>query len=431
MGTFILIVLNVFFVPFALGYFLFFLLSSRRTLLKTIFAELKERCGFSKSDGVLKTRKETPVWIHCASVGEAKSIKGIVTKLREKLPNKPIVITTSTVAGKKVAKDLKIDQAILAPLDFYPFVKRFIKTFSPSHLFVVEKELWPNMFVCAKNNGVKTVLINATISDRSKKRYQKISPLLKTMFSHVESACVQTEKDKEKYEDLGLNANKIHVSGNIKYDLLSENPPKTDDVKKTIDTLDWNDSKILVCGSTHLHEEKIFCKVFSKLKKRYPDFKLVLAPRHIERIFETKKELERYSLNYVLLGDDDIVVAKQNADCLLIDSMGWVNAFYANSYTNFVGGTLEKKGGHNLLEAAIIKKPLIFGKYTYNLPHVAKALIDNNAALEVSEDNLEETIAKLINDSKLVEDMGLNAQNTAKGFQGATNKTLDIMLKSF
>lgn len=412
----ILIIINLFFPIIALGYLISFFISPRKKLLKNLRYELPERFGFYKTK-----ISENSIWLHAASVGEVKSVKKLARFLENIYPDNPLVITTSTDAGRKTAKKLICKNSFLAPLDFYPLTYKFIKKIKPLKLFIAESEIWPNMFTICKMCKIPIFIINGRISIKSAKLYGFLKPFTKYLFKAVEIACTQTSDISKRYEYLGMDKNKIFVTGNTKYDLLDPNPEKTTSAKDFITALGWADCPVLVCGSTHLPEENIIIKTFAKLAKE-TNFKLILAPRHLERLPEIKQNLKSEKINFATLKE-----TPKNASCILVDELGCLTAFYNIATICFVGGTLVNKGGHNLLEPAILKKPIIFGKYTHNSCEEAKELTRTKGALLVDENNLEQTLTMLSKNPDLMTQMGQNAYKTAYGFMGATSRITEII----
>ncbi|HUT85965.1 MAG TPA: glycosyltransferase N-terminal domain-containing protein [Elusimicrobiales bacterium] len=422
MAWVLLIIINLLFPFIALGYLLAFFLSPRKNLLKNLSEELPQRFGVYK-----KQNTSNVTWIHAASVGEVKSVKQIVKFLKVTYPDTSVVITTSTEAGKLTAKKILGNSSYLAPVDFYPITARFIKTFKPARLFVFENELWPNMFTACKNNNIPIGIINGRMSQKSFKGLKLLKPLTKFIFENVSFACVQTREIAKRYIALGLEKSKIHVTGNIKYDMLDETPRKTKQVREIISKLNWQNSKILVCGSTHPQEENAFISVMKKIGKDL-NLKFIIAPRHMERIQQVKQNLTSNGIKFTSLTQG---ASKENTDCLLVDEMGWLTSFYKMAHLCFVGGTLVQKGGHNLLEPAILQKPILMGKHTLNSPDVAQKLIENKAAKVITEKNLSENLTALLKNENLMAEMGQNAYKTALHFQSATEKTLQVLEKYY
>lgn len=418
MGKLLLFLTNLIFPLAALGVALGFLCSPRRGLLKHLYQELKERFGLEK-DGEIP---QGALWLHCASVGEVMSMKEVISRLK-KFYKKEVIVTTTTEAGKETAlKNPDITQAFLAPLDFYPSCKRFIRLAKPHRLFVVEREIWPNMLAAAHQAGVPAAIINGRISAKSARAYSFIKPLFKEIFSTLSFAALQTQEAACHYEKLGMEKNKIFVCGNVKYDTLNDNPGKVGEVEKMLTELGWNGRKILVLGSTHPAEETMLFRAAPDIIKT--GAKIIFAPRHLERKPEIETALRQSGLHYGFISTGKF---DKNTDILCADVMGLLQSLYACASLTFVGGSVVPRGAHNLLEPAILSKTVLFGRYFYNAPLTAQSLLENGGGVLVNETNFKETVLRLLADPAQLENMSEKARKTALSFKGATNRIMEVV----
>ena len=416
MGILILILINIVCPFVALIIVLCFLVSSRRGVLKTLFTELKERFVIKK-----QSLNGPCIWLHAASVGEVKSVANIAADLKAKY-NLPILVTTLTKAGQKAAQKINtFDCAVLAPIDFYLAVKRFLKFYKPKMLIIVEADLWPNMIYASAKAGVKIGIINGRLSERSAKRYKILKPLMNLIISKISFICAQSDEIRKRYISLGASKNKVFACGNIKYDALNENPKRLDEAKEIINKLGWQNSRILVCGSTHELEEKIIFSTAKTLK----DVKFILAPRHLERAKQIKEFLAKTNFKYAFLSTLD--QAQPDTQILIADTMGLLGALYKVGTLAFVGGSVVKRGGHNFLEAAILKKPVFFGKYYYNAPDVAKKLLKSGGGVLVNKTNFSKELKKYLSNEVLLNTSAQAALDNAISFKGATAKSLEVI----
>ncbi|WP_428055938.1 3-deoxy-D-manno-octulosonic acid transferase [Candidatus Avelusimicrobium fimicolum] len=418
MGKLLLFLTNLIFPLAALGVALGFLCSPRRGLLKHLYQELKERFGLEK-DGEIP---QGALWLHCASVGEVMSMKEVISRLK-KFYKKEVIVTTTTEAGKETAlKNPDITQAFLAPLDFYPSCKRFIRLAKPHRLFVVEREIWPNMLAAAHQAGVPAAIINGRISAKSARAYSFIKPLFKEIFSTLSFAALQTQEAACHYEKLGMDKTKIFVCGNVKYDTLNDNPGKVGEVEKMLTELGWNGRKILVLGSTHPAEETMLFRAAPDIIKT--GAKIIFAPRHLERKPEIETALRQSGLHYGFISTGKF---DKNTDILCADVMGLLQSLYACASLTFVGGSVVPRGAHNLLEPAILSKTVLFGRYFYNTPLTAQSLLENGGGVLVNETNFKETVLRLLADPAQLENMSEKARKTALSFKGATNRIMEVV----
>ncbi len=418
MGKLLLFLTNLIFPLAALGVALGFLCSPRRGLLKHLYQELKERFGLEKEGEI----PQGALWLHCASVGEVMSMKEVISRLK-KFYKKEVIVTTTTEAGKETAlKNPDITQAFLAPLDFYPSCKRFIRLAKPHRLFVVEREIWPNMLAAAHQAGVPAAIINGRISAKSARAYSFIKPLFKEIFSTLSFAALQTQEAACHYEKLGMDKTKIFVCGNVKYDTLNDNPGKVGEVEKMLTSLGWNGRKILVLGSTHPAEETMLFRSAPDIIKT--GAKIIFAPRHLERKPEIETALRQSGLHYGFISTGKF---DKNTDILCADVMGLLQSLYACASLTFVGGSVVPRGAHNLLEPAILSKTVLFGRYFYNAPLTAQSLLESGGGVLVNETNFKETVLRLLADPAQLENMSEKARKTALSFKGATNRIMEVV----
>ena len=409
---------NLIFPLAALGVLLGFLCSPRRGLLKHLYQELKERFGLEKEGEI----PQGALWLHCASVGEVMSMKEGISRLKA-FYKKDVIVTATTEAGKETAlKNPNITKAFLAPLDFYPSCKRFIRLAKPYRLFVVEREIWPNMLAAAHQAGVPAAVINGRISAKSARAYGLIKPLFKETFNTLSFAALQTQEAAQHYEKLGMDKNKIFVCGNVKYDTLNDNPTKVGEVEKMLTALGWNGRKILVLGSTHPAEETMLLRAAADIIKT--GAKIIFAPRHLERKPEIETALRQSGLHYAFVSQGQF---DKNTDILCADVMGLLQSLYACASLTFVGGSVVPRGAHNLLEPAILSKTVLFGRYFYNAPLTAQALLENGGGVLVNETNFKETVLRLLADPAQLENMSEKARKTALSFKGATNRIMEVV----
>ena len=418
MGLILLILTNFAFPFVACGVAIGFLCSSRRKVMSHVGAELRERFGLERADSLPRQA----IWLHCASVGEVNSVKGLIARLKQHY-KKRILVTTSTQAGKEAAqKNPDITTAVLAPLDFYPSCARFIRVAQPARLFVIEREIWPNMLEAAHQAGVPYAIVNGRISQKSARAYGWVRSLFERVLVPVEFAALQDKEAAKRYESLGVPAGKIQVCGNVKYDSLSATSAKLPQVRSLLKTLGWLNHPVLVAGSTHPDEETMLLRAAPDLLKA--GIKIVFAPRHLERKGEIEHTLHQSHLRYAFLSEQKY---DKGTDILCVDTMGMLQAFYAVATLCFVGGSVVAKGAHNLLEPAIWGKTVLFGKYFFNTPDTAQALLERGGGVLVNQVNFKETVLRLLADPQQLENMNEKALQTARSFQGATDKIMGVI----
>jgi len=415
MGHILLLIYSLLAPVIAGLYAVFFVLSPRRSLMKALGGELKERLALS-----LPALPARPVWVHAASMGEVKAVSKLAPELAA-LFKAPLLMTSSTAAGRAEAARLG-SEARLAPLDFYPLAAAFVNGTRPLMLVLVETEIWPATLYAAANAGVPVFMVNARISDKTALLYRALGPLSRLAFSGIKQVLAQTEQDAERFRKLPGLKNKVSVTGNLKYDLLASSASGQDKVKEFLDASDWGNSPIFAAGSTHPAEEPIVIAAWLEAKKKTPALKLVLVPRHPERLAESEAALKSQGVAFMRWSDP---VVPEQTDCLLVDAMGLLQAFYAISRVCFVGGTLDDTGGHNLLEPALFVKPALFGPNFKNARHAGETLLNKKGGfLAETAPRMAETLSLLLTDPAALNDTRVNAAKTLVFLQGATAKTV-------
>lgn len=403
--------LLVFLVPILFG----IALSGKRNR-KDFFYCIKERLALQNIPQFDKNKKT--VWIHCASLGEARAVEPMMEKLQEY----NVVITVITKSAREyVSKFKSVAFYSLAPVDIYPFVKKVMLKIKPDVLLLIETEFWPNLIYCANKANIKIITVNGRLSKSAFPYYKATSCFWRKFLNLISRILVRNEQDYERFVKISGSSEKIEITGNIKYDRDWTNE------KAGRESLGYGkDDFILTAGSTRKGEEKILLNVFKKLKNKYNNLKLIIAPRHISRVNEIINIINEKKAEYSLFSN----INKKNKDILILDVFGKLQMLYSVSDIVFIGGSVVKKGGQNPIEASAYAKPTVFGKYMYNFDSESKLLKEAGASFEVSDENdLEIKIDKLLSDKQLRTDMGQKSLKIVEQQTGAINKNIEIIKK--
>jgi len=373
---------------------------------------------------------DKPIWVHAVSVGEAVVVKGFIEKLREYYPGKKIVITTVTATGNKIAKTLakEGDFVTYFPLDLSFIVRRVIKKINPCLVVVAETEVWPNFITILNKKNIPIAIINARISDKSFIGYKKVKFFIKPVLNRVNLFCAQTKDDASKLEVLGVKADRIKVTGNMKFDgsLRENNTKELSGLKKRLNFGQLD--KIFIAGSTHQGEEEIILKAYEKIKVRFVNLKLILVPRHPERAEEVGELVKERGFVPVFTSDLPGASELQKEAVFILNTIGQLMDYYAISDIVFVGGSLIPKGGHNILEPASLGKPVIIGPYMFNFRDIADVFVQKKACLMVSnQEGLEDAITDLLADGEKIDQLTGKAKILIEGNKGATARNLDYV----
>ena len=383
--------------------------------------------GFLNRLGILPKHPDLdkPIWIHAVSLGEAISVRGLVEELRKVYPNKRFVISTVTSTGNKIAATIAKpgDLVIYLPLDFSFTVRKVIDEINPSLFIIAETEIWPNLISYLYKKGVPVVTVNGRISDASFKGYSAVKFLIKPILGKIRLFCVQTEIDAERLKRLGVRPERIKVAGNLKFDQLALF--RGSDYRERLGLA--ASEKILVAGSTHSGEEEIILSAYKMLLKEFPGLKLLIAPRHPERTADVEKAVLRNGFCALRISQLNSTppTTYNPQPVFILDSVGNLVNFYGAADIVFVGGSLIKKGGHNILEPASLGKPVIFGPHMFNFRDIAKIFLNNNAAIKVeTREDLEASVRELLKDGSKAGQLTKNASMVISRNQGATLKII-------
>jgi 3-deoxy-D-manno-octulosonic-acid transferase len=417
MGYFLLLLYSLLAPAIAGLYAVFFLLSPRRSLMKALGGESKERLGLSAVHA-----GEGPVWVHAASVGEVKAVSKFAPELAAAL-KAPLLITSSTSAGR--AEAARLGAALLAPLDFYPLAANFMKKARPRMLVVAETEIWPATLLAAARAGIPVYMVNARISPATLRLYRALSPLTKLAFSGVVKVLAQSEDDAERFRFLAGLEGKVLVTGNLKHDLPGVSGAAAGRVEDFIKAAGWHGSTVFTAGSTHPEEELLIIRAWQEAAAKVPGLKLVLVPRHPEKLALTEAALGVAGAGYMRWSSGP----RAGTGCLIVDAMGLLQAFYSVSSVCFVGGTLDATGGHNLLEPALFGKPALFGPDYRNARQAGDALLKEKGGFLVeTTPRLAGELVRLLSDPSELSAASSGAVRTLSGLRGATARTLTAIL---
>ncbi len=356
------------------------------------------------------------VWIHAASVGEVNAVKSLIIALLNKHVNKTFILSTMTNTGLESANQIHPKLiTTLFPLDFVFFMKRAFRMLNPELVILVETEFWPNMLNQAKLNNVPVIVVNGRISERTYPKYKRFSFFWKPLWKAVKSVSAQSEHDANRFNSLGFKD--VINNQNLKFSLQL---PEFERVKTRNK---WNFSKndfVIVFGSSRPGEEKLLKEIIPILKKRIPNLKIIIVPRHLERISEVKEIFKEF--NYQLYTE-----LKSNPDIIIVDEMGILTEAYAMSDLAIVGGSFFDFGGHNPLEPAFYGLPIIMGEFYGSCLDSVNKLKQNDAIIISAKDELLNNILKIAQNTDYRLTLGKNAKKTLQQNSDSLKKNLEII----
>jgi 3-deoxy-D-manno-octulosonic-acid transferase len=371
------------------------------------------------------------VWFHGVSVGEVHLLRQVVRAFRERHPDWQVVVSSTTDTGLAEARKYFTDLVVLPyPFDFSWACRRAIRAVSPRLVVLAESELWPNFLAAANRAGVPVVVINGRMSPRTFRRNARAGWLTRRLlFNRVRDFGMQSESYGAHLRGLGVPAERVHVTGNVKYDgvLLDRDNPKTRDLRELLCIAPTD--LVWVAGSTHDPEERIVLAVFRRLRPQFPDLRLVLVPRAPERFDEVAGLIGAAPLPCVRRSALTTGNTVPRDGVLLIDTLGELAAVWGLATIGFTGGSLnDKRGGQSMIEPAGLGVPVVFGPHTWNFKDAVAGLLEAGGAVRVQDETeLEREVGRLLGAPELRARMGTAARAFVLAQQGATARTLDLL----
>ena len=373
-----------------------------------------------------ESSKET-IWLHAVSVGETLAAVPLVKALQEKYPERRLLITCMTPTGSEritAAFGDSVDHSY-APYDTPDAVARFLKRVQPKMLIIMETELWPNTVAACYKRQIPVILANGRLSEKSARGYARVSKLSGPMVAQLSAVAAQHGDDGGRFTALGLPVEKLHITGNIKFDL-----ELNAQIRLSAEALrqQWdgtNQRPVLLAASTHRGEDEIILQAFSLIKQSVNNALLVLVPRHPERFNQVGDLCLDAGYSLARRSNND---STDNADILLGDTMGELMTFFGACDIAFVGGSLVSNGGHNMIEPAAWGKPTLSGLSVFNFAEVSRLLAEAGGLSLVGDAAaLAESVIVLMKNPEQAQQMGLSAQQVAEANRGALERLLAVI----
>lgn len=411
----------------------------RFLLQKKYAASWRERLG-SLPD--FDAAGKSVVWLHCVSVGETQAARPLVKELLENFPEYKLVVSTTTLAGQTLAKEIfAVDAALVFyfPFDFRFAVRRALRKIQPNVVLLMETEIWLNFLREASKSGAKVAIVNGRLSEKSANRYAWIKKTITRVLHYVDLALMQSSADAKRLIALGIRNTKVKVTGNVKFD-------QQFDEAENVLTKEFRerfsisaDAPLIVAASTHAPEEKWILDAFKTVYKSSNDKlpRLMLVPRHPERFAEVAQIIKDSGFDWARRGENPSARDKV-AEIILLDSIGELRAVYPLAEIVFVGGSLIPHGGQNVLEPAGARKAIVTGFYTMNFDAIVREFLEKDAIVQLPK--LEEkdisaklaaSFAELLQNAEKREKLSENAFRVVQSNRGASRKTIEYLKPIF
>ena len=391
--------------------------------------------GFRERLGKVKpilSSNTSLIWIHAVSVGEAQAARPLVRELRTRFPDIALAISTTTRTGQELARSIFKDDA--ANIFYFPFdwrwtARRVLRAIRPTAVVILETELWPGFLRECSEQEIPVAIVNGRLSGQSFRRYRLVKRFISRVLSSVSLAIMQTEVDADRLIQLGMEPKKVRVSGSLKFDAgaLSAATSGTDYFK---DRFGLGNTPVILAASTHAPEERILLDSFKQILTKSPEARLLIAPRHPERFNEVASLLEVSGLHYSRRSDAP-AANDMTSDVILLDSIGELQSVYSLATIVFVGGSIARTGGHNVLEPAAVGACVVTGGYTHNFQAIVETFSKADALVQLSpmpeaaaREELSLVFSNLLADPGRRAELGAGAKKLVNENRGATQRTV-------
>jgi len=365
------------------------------------------------------------LWLHAVSVGEVNLLACFLKRFEAQHPDWECVISTTTRTGYELACKRYAPRTVFyCPLDFSWSTRAAMQRIRPTMLVLAELEIWPNLILAAHRHGTRIAVMNGRLSDRSFRGYQRIRPLMKWLLSYIDAIAVQDDEYGRRFETLGADADRVSVTGSLKFDGAESN--RENPLSRSLAAL-WplNDGDvILLAGSTQPPEESMALDTFRSLVSRYPHLRLVITPRHSERFAEVAQILEASGLAWQRRSELG-AGQKPTARILLVDTIGELGGWWGLTEIAFVGGSMGSRGGQNMIEPAAYGAAVSFGPNTRNFRDIVRMLLSRQAAVVVQNGaELTAFVERCLAEPLFRKTLGARARQLAIEQKGAADRTL-------
>jgi len=383
------------------------------------------RLGWYPADVTKRLERPGAIWIHAVSVGEVMAVPPLIQRFVTEYPERPLVVSTMTPSGFAVASKVLGDQAVIiyGPLDLRWVVRRALQVIRPRVLLLVESELWPVWIHLSTTQRIPVVVINGRVSARAYRRYLWVKPWLKGMLESVDQFLMQSDQDAQRLIAMGAPPDRVKVLGSLKWDASVALRPSEDAHHALAQRLRVDgEAPLIVAGSTHRGEELVLMEAFQALRRHHPSARLVIAPRHLERVGEVEALSRRGGLS--VQRASQLGPSSRPWDVVIVDSLGQLPLYYGLATAVFVGGSLIPHGGQNPLEPASLGKPIMFGPFMDNFAEIASQLTAHQAATQLAnEQELAKTLQDFLTNRTHAQAMGQRAKELTERFAGCTQRT--------
>jgi len=396
--------------------------------------------GFRQRLGSVPATSGKPViWLHCVSVGETQAARPLAARLKQQFPHHALVISTITLTGQKLARNVfraQAESVFYFPFDWRWSVRRALKAINPAAVLIMETELWPNFLRECKAREIPVALVNGRISRQSYGRYVLVKFFLRRVLASLSIAVMQSEADAERLQALGMPSDKLFTAGNLKFDADGGSDLR----ETTIEIAERfglrSEVPLVLAASTHAPEEEIILESFKQLRTQQPA-RLMIAPRHPERFNEVASLIQNSGLKWTRRMNIP-EAGDRYTDVILLDTIGELPATYSLAAVVFVGGSIVDRGGHNVLEPAVAGSAVVTGAHTHNFHAIMDLMEQADAVIKLpaaagkdATRELTNVLSRLLADPDERARLALRAKQLVAENQGAAERTLRLVAPLF
>ena len=392
--------------------------------------DFMQRLGSYKPEARARLTEGGWVWIHAVSVGEIMVALKLVETLRARHPSLKFLISTTTSTAHAIGRERlgPADALIYFPLDLPWIIRRVLDQIRPSALILIEAEFWPNLLREAARRGIPKILVNGRISENSQRGYRKLRIFTREIFPLFEALCVQSEADRARLIELGARPETLHVMHSAKYETAERDPEAETRAGTLLEQAGFGGNRpMLLGGSTWPGEEQALLDAYRGLREGFPDLRLVMAPRHVERTLAVLDEIHAAGFSFVRRSQISGPVERQ-VDVFVLDTTGELSAFYAHASVIFVGKSLCSHGGQNIIEPAVCGKAIVVGPHMENFPVVMQDFLAAKALRQVKNSGeLVAAVRDLLSNPETGAAIGERAARLVQEKSGAIGATADLL----
>jgi 3-deoxy-D-manno-octulosonic-acid transferase len=428
-------VVALFHLVYALAFALFLVVAAPWFAIRSLRDRtLRESLGarFGAGPRRATTSGRRCVWVHAVSVGEVKAARTLVQQLVATRPDTDVVVSSTTTAGLALARKTFASQLVVQfPLDVGFAVRRLFARLRPDLLVLVELEVWPNLLREAHRRAVPVVVVNGRMTERSSRRYRWFARWL-PHFDWIERYAVQNDEYAQRLRELRVAPGSIVVTGNLKYDTLRTEVAR-DELERARRELGLADGeRLVVAASTHEGEESAIVALLPELERDASSrVRLLVAPRHMDRVADVVRAIERAGLVAARLTQcraSPAAAAPPRGSVVVLDTIGELETFLALADVVFVGGSLVPVGGHNVLEPAALGRPTLYGPHTENFADEVALLARSGGGVQVADaESLRRELAGMVADPARAAAIGARGRAAVLAARGGTAKSLELV----